>query len=357
MTTQPIDEQKLEAKAMEAFGLLNGLSAAVGVHYGMQLGLFDALRGAEPSTSAELASRLGLHERWVREWLYQQAAAGVLEHENGERFWLSPEGALIFADDSTPVSLAGLFDALPSFLDALSHIPEGMRSGVGQPYDAHGASGAALVEQGFKGTITQLTEEGLPALEGVAEKLRAGGARAADVGCGGGLRTLAMAQAFPASTWTGYDNSAHALARAERNLADCGATNCHFVNSDTTPLPADHSLDLVTFCDVVHDLSHPQEMLNAVYQALKPDGTVLVIDIAQPESISDRLAHPAAAAMYGFSMGFCMSSGLSAEGGAGLGPFGMPASKLQAMAEAAGFTRFRVTDVPDPFNAYYEIRP
>ncbi len=175
--------------------------------------------------------------------------------------------------------------------------------------------------------------------------------------CGAGLRTLAMAEAYPKSTWTGYDNSLHALARAASNLAEAALDNCRFVNAEQTLLPPDHSISLVTFCDVVHDMVFPQDALNAVYGALKPDGRCLVIDIAQPESVAEKLEHPAAPAMYGFSLGVCMSSGLSEEGGAGLGTFGLPASKLEAMAQEAGSTRFRITDVEDPFNAYYELRP
>lgn len=166
-----------------------------------------------------------------------------------------------------------------------------------------------------------------------------------------------MAEAFPQSTWTGYDNSIHALARAASNLSGSRVANCSFVNVEKAKLPDDHSLDLVTFCHVVHDMAFPQDALNAAFKTLKPDGHCLVIDIAQPETITEKLSHPGAPMMYGFSLGLCMSSGLSEEGGAGLGPFGLPASKLEAMAQEAGFTRFRITDVEDPFNAYYELRP
>jgi SAM-dependent methyltransferase len=351
-----IDEAKLQETSLGGFGLINGLAASLGAHYGMKAGLFEALRDHGPATSEALAKATGFNERWLREWLYQQAAAGTIDHENGEIFSLSPEGVLVFADSSTAASLVGMFEGLPSLVDSLSHIPQALQTGLGRPYDAHGDDGAAMIEGAFRGTVTLLVEQALPALDGATEDLAAGG-HAADVGCGAGLRTLAMAEAYPKSTWTGYDNSVHALARAANNLAQAALDNCRFVNAEQTPLPADHSLSLVTFCDVVHDMAFPQDALNAVYGALKPDGRCLVIDIAQPESIAERLEHPAAPAMYGFSLGVCMSSGLSEEGGAGLGTFGLPASKLEAMAQEAGFTRFRITDVEDPFNAYYELRP
>ncbi len=130
-----------------------------------------------------------------------------------------------------------------------------------------------------------------------------------------------------------------------------------FHNLHTEPLPSDHSLDLVTFCDVLHDTAFPQEILTATRVALKSDGAALVIDIDQPEAVSDKLSHPFAPMAYAISMALCMSSALSEEGGAGLGTFGLHESLLQEMASTAGFTRFRRLETNDPFNAYYELRP
>ena len=198
--------------------------------------------------------------------------------------------------------------------------------------------------------------QALPALEGVVARLNAGGL-AIDFGCGAGARTVGMAEAFPGSTWHGYDTSAVALARAAQNLAASGVPNVSFHDPAREPMPVDHSVDLVTIFDVAHDLADPFSALRAAHAALKADGTLVVSEIAQPEALEEKLLHPAAPMLYGFSLGICLQCGLSELGGVGLGALGLSEAVLRDLATRAGFTRFRRTDVADPFNAYYELRP
>lgn len=357
MTTGSVDPGKLQETNLALLSHLNGLSVAVGIQRGLELGLFNALSEGGMATSAGLAERVGLDERWVREWLYQQAAAGVVEHQQGEHFSLTPESALLLADESTPATMIPMFAFVPALINGFARLPEAMRTGLGQPYDGHGDEGAAAIERLSTPWIPILLSDALPALDGVTAKLDAGG-KAADIGCGSGQRTIAMAQAFPQASWRGYDTSEHAMRRAATKLAASPeVTNLSFHNPLSEPVPDDGSLDLVTFCDVIHDATHPEKLLEIARQAIKPDGTVLVIDIAQPPALTDKLQHPAAPLFYGFSLTFCMSSSAATEDGAALGTLGLDAPKLQELAMAAGFTRFRQTEVEDAFNAYYELRP
>ncbi len=353
--TEP-NPAKIEEQAGKIFGYLGGTMVSIGIWLGDQLGLYRTMAGAGSLTSEETARKAGLDERWVREWLAQQAAAGLIDYKGDGRFELSPETALILADESTPASGIGMFGFLPSGMAIALDLPECFRTGMGRKYDAHGRDMAAAMQRGTSSTTGVFTDAAIPSLDGTVAKLNSG-ATVADIGCGAGGRIIALAAKYPLSRFHGYDISEAALSLANENKAAAGLANVDFHNPENDPLPSNGSFDLVTFGDVVHDLAKPVEVLTAARKALKPDGTMLVIDIAAPETFEDRIAHPMAALFYGFSQLICMSSGLSEEGGAGIGTMGLTPSLLKSMTETAGFTRFRTTDVADPMNNYYEIRP
>jgi ubiquinone/menaquinone biosynthesis C-methylase UbiE len=180
----------------------------------------------------------------------------------------------------------------------------------------------------------------------------------ADIGCGAGGAVLLMAGAYPRSSFTGYDISRFALDRAAVRLAAAGATNATFVDPRHAPLPADHSVDIVTTFDCIHDMTHPQQMVEAIRAAIADDGTWLLVDIKAHDTFADNVRrNPMASLMYGISVLSCMSSAMSAADGAGLGTLGLSESKAAEMAAAAGFTRFRRVPIDHPVNAFYEIRP
>lgn len=351
-----VDQDKVVESQLAVVNQMGGLAAALSMQTGIRLGLFDVLKKRGPLSSHELATHTGFHERWIREWLHLLAASGIVSHESGQKFFLTPEMALVVADRSTSSSLVGNLETVDAMVAGLNHVPQALKTGLGQRYDAHGPEFVTSLERATEVYIPALVDEVLPSLPGVVDKLAAGG-QAADVGCGSGLRTIAMAKAYPDAVWTGYDNSKHALGRASESLARSGLTNLTFRNADDEPLRGDHSLDLVTFNDVVHDMAFPSRVLRAVHDALKSDGSVMVADITVPDEVTERLAHPAAPMMYGASMAVCMSSAMSEEGGEGLGTFGLAPSVLKGMAKQAGFTRFTQLDIEDPFQTYYEIKP
>jgi len=354
--SQP-DTQQIEWRLEDLFGKVEGAFTCALGYLGDRLGLYAALADIGPALSEELAGKTGLHERWVREWLRQQAAAGILEHEGG-RFHLTPEAEQIFAREDSPFFAAGIFQNVMGLLGTIDGLEESFRTGVGAPYDSFGRQVAVGVERTLAPFFrTRLVPEVLPRLEGAVEKLEAG-ARVADVGCGAGLALVEMAKAFPRSEFHGYDNSRFALARAEAHKAEAAVANLTFHETTHARLPEDESFDLITTFDCIHDMTHPTEAIAAIRRSLRSDGTWFVADIRGYASFEENLeAQPLSGMMYGFSVLCCMRAALSVRDGEGLGTLGFPENVAREKAREAGFTRFTKHDFDNPLNDYYEIRP
>jgi len=359
-TTTDLDPDRLKLFSFSVFTQLSGAVTAGMIHLGDKLGLYRALAAeTEPVTSAELAESTGLDERWVREWAFNQAAAKLIGVEaSSERFFLTPEQVAVLATPDHPAFGMGMFHRLPQTMASLEAMPESFRTGVGHDYDSHGPEGAVGIERSFEPwNRHHLIPTVLPELDGVLERLEAG-ITVADIGCGAGGAVLLLAAAFPNSRFVGYDISHYALERAEGRRIDQRADNVRFVDPRDEPLPSDHSVDLITTFDCIHDMTDPQGMMNAIGAAIAPDGTWLLVDIKGRDTFEENVAkNPMAPLMYGISVLSCMSSALSEAGGAGLGTLGLPASLARSMAETAGFSRFRTLDVDHAVNAFYEVRP
>lgn len=354
-----VDPDALKLFSFQVFSKLEGAVTAGMIHLGDQLGLYVALRDAGGAlTSAELAERAGLSERWVREWAHNQAAARLIVADADDRFSLTPEAAVVFATPEHPAYGMGMFHRLPQTMHALEDVRDSFRTGVGHDYDSHGPQGAVGIERSFEPwSNANLLPVVLPAVDGVVARLEAG-AKVVDIGCGAGSAVLLMAGAFPHSTFHGFDISQYALARAALKLEESGLHNADFADPREVPLPADQSVDFVTTFDCIHDMTHPTEMMKAIRKAIKPDGVWLLVDIKALDTFADNARkNPMASLMYGISVLSCMSSALSEPGGEGLGTLGLSENKAREMAEAAGFTRFRRLDVDHSVNAFYEVRP
>ena len=368
-----VDPDRLRDFSRRLFGHLNGAVTSALVYLGDELGLYRALaQGA--ASSAELAERAGLAERWVREWLYNQAAAGLIEVETpppsglargqsrrpaqDERFALSPEGRAVLAEEGHPAFGAGMFSQLPKTLGTVERLRESFRNGIGLPYDAFGPEGARGIERGFAPWLrTFLVPAVIGRVPGLRERLEAG-ARVADVGCGAGAALLLLAKAFPAAELHGYELSRFALARAEENRSRAGLSNVRFHAVPEDALPEDARFDLVLSFDCLHDMTQPERVAASIRRALRDDGVWLIADIKAYPTFAENVAqNPMASLMYGFSVLTCMSSALSEPGGAGLGTLGLPEARARELARAAGFARFERLDVEHPVNAFYAARP
>ncbi len=356
-----LDQEKLqEFSGKVSRTLMGGLNSAL-TYIGDHLGLYTSLRDLGAATSQELADKTSLSERWVREWLYQQACVRHIDYdESSETFSLSPEAAIVLAESEHPAYLGGMLQSVVSMYETIGDLPECFRTGLGQSFDAKGESCSCGIERmSRKFQSSYLVPLLLPLLDGVVERLERG-ATVGDVGCGAATSTVAMATAFPQSEFTGYDISQNALARATDNVSAAGVSNIRLVNPQDEPLPEDGSLDFVTTFDVIHDTTHPEELITAIRRSLKPDGTWLCADISGRPSFAENLKDNQMAGMaYSFSVLVCMSAGLSVKGGAGLGTLGFHEVKAREMTSDAGFSRFRTLDYggDDEFNAFYEIRP
>jgi 2-polyprenyl-3-methyl-5-hydroxy-6-metoxy-1,4-benzoquinol methylase len=357
-TAEPDPGQQIRAFIKRVFDQLSGLVVSAMIYLGHHLGLYRALAGSDALTSAELAERTGLHERWVREWLQGQAAAGLIEYRGDGRFAMSPIAALVLANPESPAFAAGAFAAVPHQVSVLEQLQQSFKTGIGLPYDAFGPEGARGVEGMLAPWFrTMLVPLVLPRLEGVTAKLDAGG-KAADIGCGTGVALIAMATAYPRSEFHGYELSQHALAVAHDNRKRAGLVNLTLHDVRTDRLPEDGSFDLITTFDCLHDMTDPGATMRAIRKAIKPDGTWFIADINGKPTFEENLArNPMAAMMYGFSILSCMSSALSEPNGAGLGTLGLTEPLARQMTAEAGFTRFQRHDFDNPVNAYYEVRP
>ncbi len=334
--SRPVDPQKIKAGGERIFGYLKGMGVSAMIYLGDKLGLYQALDGAGPVTSEDLAQKTGLHERWVREWIRGQAAAGIIDYKGDDRFELSPEIAMFLADEHSPKLAVGIFSDLPQRMAVVERLPEAFRTGIGLNYDARGPEGARGIERVFGNWYRfTLVSQVLPKLDGVVTKLQAG-AKAADVGCGAGVALLEMAKAFPQSKFHGYDISQHA--------AD--------------GLSPDASFDFITTFDCIHDMTRPFEMIHTIRKAIKPDGTWFIADVKSLPTFEENLEkNPMTTLLYAFSVMGCMSSALSESGGAGLGTLGFNEAVARQTTAGAGFTRFVRHDFENPLNAYYEVRP
>jgi len=359
MGTTVVDPDDVKRYSFTVWNYKMGEMVSLMIHIGDRLGLYKALDGSGPLTARQLAEKTGLKERWLLEWLRGQAAARLIDYRPGDEdaFELSAVGSMVLADENGSLSFAaGAFSGQtpPETVDKLV---DAFRTGIGLSYQDLGPNAAHRTERMLgPWTRQELVPNILPALDGVAEKLGRG-AVAADVGCGGGVALIAMAQAFPDSEFHGYDPSQHAIDRCHAKVEELGLKNVRLFVSGGESLPKAPTYDFLITFDCIHDMTRPGEVIASIYQSLKADGTWLIKDIRSQPEFRDNLRNPLLAMFYGFSVSACMSSALSEPDGAGLGTLGFNPEVAGRMTREAGFTRFRMHDFDDPSNLYYEVRP
>jgi SAM-dependent methyltransferase len=352
--TQAVDQAKLNellGRFVSDFGAA-GFAATVVI--GDRLGLYQAL-AAGPATAAELAYRTGTHPRLVAEWLAAQAASGyVTYHPDNERFSLSPEQAFALAHEDGPVYLPGAFQVMVAAVKDEPKITRAFRNGTGVPWHEHDPDLFAGTERFFRpGYAANLVSAWIPALNGVQAKLEAG-AQVADVGCGHGASTLIMAQAYPHSTFVGFDYHQPSIERATEAVAKAGvAGRCRFQVATASAYPG-AGYDLVTVFDALHDMGDPVGAAAHIRQSLAPDGTLLLVEPYAGDRLEDNLT-PVGRAFYAASALLCVPHSLSEPVGLALGAQAGE-QRLRQVATDAGFGRFRRV-AQTPFNLVYEARP
>lgn len=324
------------------------------VALGDRLGLYKAMAGAGPLSPAELATRTRTAERYVREWLSQQAAGGYVAYDSATgRFALPDEHAAVLADEMSPMFLGGAFQLAFGYTHTARHLLDAFRTGKGIDYDHQDQDVFTGVERFYLPAYTaNLTTAWIPALAEVPEKLQAG-ARIADVGCGHGVSTLLLAQAYPACEVVGFDFHSGSIERAKERARAAGlADRVRFEVASATEFPGRY--DLVLLLDCLHDMGDPEAACRHIRTALEPAGTLLIVDPLAGDRLEDNLT-PLGRAYYAASTLNCVPTSLSQPGGLALGAQAGEA-RLRKIVTQAGFGRFR-RPIEAPFNLVIEARP
>jgi SAM-dependent methyltransferase len=347
-----IDNDRLNTFLGRAVGDLGAAISATLMLVGDRLGLYRALADS-PATPADLAQRTHTHERYIREWLANQAAGGYVTYDaDSGRYSLDDAQALCLANPDSPVDLAGAYYIVEAAFHALERTTENFRSGQGMEWGEHHACLFHGTERFFRaGYHAHLLTEWLPALDGVVDKLTHG-ALVADVGCGHGASTVLMARAFPHSQFVGYDYHADSIRTANERAQASGVRNARFEVADAVSYGED-GLDLVTFFDCLHDMGDPIGAARHAHDALKPDGHCLLVEPFAGDHVQDNL-NAVGRVYYGASSQICVPVSLARHGPA-LGAQAGQARLHQVMVEG-GFRRFRRA-AQTPFNLVLEARP
>jgi ubiquinone/menaquinone biosynthesis C-methylase UbiE len=349
-----IDEHKLNELLGRAVGDLSSGYGGVMVSLGAKLGLYKAMAGAGPLNSQEVARRSGCAERYVREWLNAQVAGGCVSyHARSGTYELTPEQALVLADDTSPAFIAPAWQVVASLWFDEDKALNAFRTGEGVSWRDHDerlyCGVAAFYRNAYRGS---LVKDWLPALDGVVEKLEAG-AKVADIGCGHGHSTVLMAQAFPRSKFWGFDVHEQSIVAAREVAKSAGvADRVTFEVADATAYPA-AGYDLICFFDCLHDMGRPVHAASHAATTLAKDGTVMLVEPFAGDRVEDNI-NPVGRLYYAASTTICCAHAISENGTHVLGAQA-GARQLNQVFEKAGFRRFRQA-THTPFNLILEAR-
>lgn len=334
---------------------LDGGSLTILLSIGHQTGLLDTMAGLPPSTSAQIADAAGLDERYVREWLGGMTTGRVVEYDaDTAAYSLPAHRAGVLTRAAGPQNLAVVAQFLPLLGEVEQKIIGCFRAGGGLPYSEFPRFHQLMAEESGAMYDSSLVDVVLPLVDGLVERLRAG-ADVADFGCGSGHAINVMAQAFPASRFTGIDFSEQAIATGIREAADRGLTNATFESHDLSELDKPEAYDVITVFDAIHDQARPARVLENIYRALRPGGVLLMADIKASSRLEENVGVPMSTYLYTTSLMHCMTVSLALDG-AGLGT-AWGTQLAVAMLGDAGFDDVRVAEIEaDPINNYYIAR-
>ncbi len=328
------------------FGALN--------YIGDRLGVFKALADSGPVTSAELAAKTGLNERYLREWLSAMTAATYIDYDAATaKYSMTPEHALVLAREESPFFLGGFLEMILPNVSVTPKVMEAFKKGGGvtqseyspETWEAMERSSANIYRHSF-------VRKWLPTLPEVVAKLNAGGSYL-DVGCGSGRAAISVAKGFPDAKVFGFDAFKGSVDRAVANAkAENLADRVKFQVVDCTRLPKSE-FDFITTFDVVHDSVDPVGLMRSIREALTPGGTYLMVEVNSSSNLEDNI-NPMGRMMYSISTLYCMTVSL-AHGGAGIGAC-MGEKKARELAKEAGFTCFNHLPIDDAFSILYELK-
>lgn len=353
MTTASVNEAKMEALTDKVLGDVGGAFGLFMAYLGDQAGVYQALDEIGPCSADELAKKAGVDARYLLEWLSANAAAGYITyHADDEAFSLSPEQALIFTREGQPNCMQGFFQAVVGQYATHDKALETFRTGAGRAWGEHHACCFCGTDRFFRpGYVANLVENWLPSLAGVEVKLQTG-AKVADVGCGHGSSTLLMAQAYPNSTFYGYDFHEPSIKEAKAQAVAAGVSNVHFETATAKCFP-EQGLDLVCIFDALHDMGDPVGAAGHIKASLKQDGTFMLVEPLAGDSLSENL-HLLGQIFYSASTTICTPASKAQEVGLALGAQAGQ-KRLTEVLNKAGFSQVRRTN-ETPTNMVLEAR-
>jgi SAM-dependent methyltransferase len=358
-TIKRVDETKLKEFMGKVVNDLGATFSTVLVIIGDKLGLYKAMADSKPVSAVELASRTGTTERYVREWLANQAAGGYIIYDpNTEKYTLPPEQAMVLANDKSPAFALGGFQSAMAFFRDEPKITDAFSTGRGVDWGDHDPNLYEGTERFFKPNyVANIVSSWIPSLDGgkVEEKLKRGDAIVADVGCGHGISTILMAKAYPNSKFIGFDNHGASIEIARKRAKEEGLIEDRiaFEVASSTDFPSkDNGYDLVAFFDCLHDMGDPGGAASHVLKTLKQDGTWMIVEPFANDKVEDNL-NPVGRIFYAGSSLVCVPASLAHNGpalGSQAGEY-----RISQLVKAAGFKHFKRAS-QTPFNLIYEAK-
>ena len=340
-----VSKEQAKQALDKLFGDMAGAMAAGMVYLGVRTRLFKVMADKGALSASEITKLSGLTPRYVEEWLKGMVASGYLHYEPAAQTYALPEELAYFlAADDTDHFVGGLFAMVPPLMRVAPEVARAFAEGGGVRFEEFGPDCIHALDLINHGQYqARLADYWLKSLPDVAAKLAAGG-RALDVGCGSGAVSAALAKAFPKAEVIGIDPDAQSIARA---------TGAEFMVKTTAQMERGEGFDLITLCDVLHDLAEPQSTLEEIRALLKPDGTLFIVEPRAADRLEDN-RNAVSATFYGFSLFHCMTQSL-ARGGPGLGTCLGPAA-TEALVRRAGYTRFHRLDIRSLTNLFYSAQ-
>jgi SAM-dependent methyltransferase len=358
-TIKRVDETKLKEFMGKVVNDLGATFSTVLVIIGDKLGLYKAMADSKPVSAVELSSRTGTTERYVREWLANQAAGGYIIYDpNTEKYTLPPEQAMVLANDKSPAFALGGFQSAMAFFRDEPKITDAFSTGRGVDWGDHDPNLYEGTERFFKPNyVANIVSSWIPSLDGgkVEEKLKRGDAIVADVGCGYGISTILMAKAYPNSKFIGFDNHGASIEIARKRAKEEGLIEDRiaFEVASSTDFPSkDNGYDLVAFFDCLHDMGDPGGAASHVLKTLKQDGTWMIVEPFANDKVEDNL-NPVGRIFYAGSSLVCVPASLVHNGpalGSQAGEY-----RISQLVKAAGFKHFKRAS-QTPFNLIYEAK-
>ncbi|MEM8696887.1 MAG: class I SAM-dependent methyltransferase [Pseudomonadota bacterium] len=353
---QPDLTPEQQAFSEELLVTINHASAALMISVGYRTGLFDAMQDGKAVTSAELAEKAKLDERYVREWLGAMTTARIVRTDTlSGKFTLPADHGAFLGNDAAVANMARMFQFIAVLGGVEDKIVDCFRNGGGVPYDAYDRFHECMAEESDGTIVAALESAILPLAPDLVARLEAG-IDVADIGCGAGRALNRMAGLYPNSRFTGFDLCEETVARARSEAAELGLDNVAFERKDATLLEGEGRFDLICTFDAVHDQAQPATVLGHIRRLLRDDGVYLVQEIDAQTAVADNIDNPLGTFTYTISCMHCMTVSL-AQGGVGLGAAWGEQLAL-AMLKDAGFSSIETHRLPhDIMSMYFVCRP